>query len=147
LLLAGGLLSLKKNAYRVLLVFVFTVNLVTSFAYLLMPRFWREDWRSLVGFVEDKKAVNSITIFVSDSNMEAYRYYSPDAKIAGPVGISAGYNQIWLMTYVRDVFDKEDNTRKAVENLGYIKLGEYDFRGTGPVILYQASATFAYKDK
>jgi len=129
LLLSAGISTIKKPWFVVTIAFVFLVNLTSSFAYLLLPRFWREDWRSLVSFVEARKSRNSVTIFVADSNMEAYRYYAPDAKIAGPEGIKSGYDHVWLMRYVKDVFDPGDKAEAKIENLGYKKLGEYDFNG------------------
>lgn len=144
LLLAEGTLSLKKRQFWTLAVFVLLVNLISSFTYLLIPRFWREDWRSLVAFVESKKTKNSVTIFVSDSNMEAYRYYSPDARIAGPGGVRAGYDQVWLMRYVKEVFDKKDGVRGSIEGLGYAKSGEFDFNG---VIVWQYLKKNSYADR
>jgi len=129
LLISAGIVSLKKPWVMVAIVFVLFVNLISSFAYLIIPRLWREDWRSLVIFVESKKTQNSITIFVADSNMEAYKYYAPNAKIAGPEAVKNGYDQIWLMRYVQDVFDPGDITRVKVESLGYKNVGEYDFNG------------------
>jgi hypothetical protein len=98
---------------------------------LLDPRFQREDWRGLTSFIESNKSAASITIFVADSNMEAYRYYAPSAKIAGPSGINTQYNEIWLMRYVKDIFDPEETVKAKIESLGYKKEGEYDFNGVG----------------
>ena len=66
---------------------------------------------------------------MADSNTEAYRYYAPNAKIAGPEGVKKGFNQIWLMRYVQDVFDPGDKVRTKIESLGYKNVGEYDFNG------------------
>jgi len=82
-----------------------------------------------VNFVESQKKDKSITLFVADSNMEAYRYYAPNAKIAGPEALKAGYDQIWLMCYVKDIFDPNDTLKSKVESLKYQKVGKYDFNG------------------
>jgi hypothetical protein len=63
--------------------------------------------------------------------MEAYRYYAPDAKIAGPGAIRPGYDQIWVMTYLQEVFDSDNKVRKEVEVMGYKVTGEYSFNGVG----------------
>lgn len=128
LLLAQGLMKAGKFS-KVLLIFLIAFNIATSAYYLFTPKFQREDWRGLVRFVESEKTVSSITIFAADSNMEAYRYYHPDGKIAGPAGLRIGYDQVWLMRYLKDVFDPQDETRIRIENLGYKKVGEYDFNG------------------
>ena len=82
-----------------------------------------------MAFVEGKKTADSITVFVADSNMEAYLYYAPDAKIAGPEMIKKGYGQIWLMRYVQNVFDPQDKVRSQIESLGYKRMAEHDFNG------------------
>lgn len=141
LLLSVGIFNIKRSLFKIALVFVLLVNLISSLAYLTSPRFWREDWRNMVKFAESRKTTNSITIFVADSNMEAYRYYAPDAKIAGPEAIKNGYDQIWLMRYVQDVFDPGDTVRVKIEKLGYKKSGEYDFNG---VVVWEYSKNISY---
>jgi len=136
LLLANGVEGLGKftKASAVLLI---AFNLVTSGYYLFNPKFQREDWRGMIAFVEPKKENSSITIFPEDSNMEAYLYYAPDAKIEGPEGIKAGYSQIWLLDYLSSVFDPKGLAKSKVEALGYRERASYAFNGIGTVDLYE----------
>lgn len=130
LLIASGILRLKGRLFKAGLLFVVCVNLLASGAYLFNSRFQREDWRGLVSFVENAaKDKNTITLFVTDGQTEAYRYYSKGGKIAGPRGLNTSYEQIWLMRYVQEIFDPEDRLRKEIERLGFIKKGEYSFNG------------------
>lgn len=143
-ILAATGLSGKERLNYLLLAILMAGNIVSSGIYLFNNKFHREDWRSAVSFVESQKDNKSVTIFVADSNMEAYRYYAPNAKIAGPTGIKNGYNQIWLMRYLKDVFDPQDLARKKVENLGYKKTREFDFNG---VVIWEYipnEKTYAY---
>jgi hypothetical protein len=128
LLVALGLGNLKKKWFRSVLIFVLAINLLTTGIYLFNPRFHRENWRELVSFIE-KESVGkkTITLFVADSQMETYKYYSEDAKIAGPTGLVEDFDLIWLMRYVQPMFDPEDKLRQEVEKLGYQKTGEFDF--------------------
>jgi len=128
LVIALGIISLRKKWLIPAVVFVLGVNFLTTSIYLFNPRFHRENWRELVSFIE-KESVdeNAITLFVADSQMEAYKYYSKDAKIAGPTGLSEGLDLIWLMRYVQPMFDPEDKLRQEVEKFGYQKTGEFDF--------------------
>ena len=128
LIIALGLINLRKKWFIPAVVFVLAVNFLTTSIYLFTPRFYKEDWRGMVSFVE-KESVgkNTITLFVADSQMEAYKYYSKDAKIAGPTGLSEGLDLIWLMRYVQPMFDPEDKLRQEVEEFGYQKTGEFDF--------------------
>lgn len=131
LLVAYGLSKIKPDFIAKLLVTaILSVNFLTSGMYLFNSRFQREDWRDLVSFIEDKSEGNSIALFVAESNMEAYRYYSKgNDKIAGPKGIQGGYKQIWLMRYLQDVFDPQDKLKAKIEELEYKKQAEYDFNG------------------
>ncbi len=135
LLLAYGVEKTGKirNIFVILLI---VFNLITSGYYLLNSKFHREDWRGLVAFVEFHKTPNSITIFPGSSNREAYLYYAPDAKIAGPEGIRAGYSQIWLMEYLSAVFDTKGAAKSNVGALGYEEKASYTFSGVGQVNLY-----------
>ena len=128
LLMSFGLLQLKK-ASNLLLAVIIVVNLVTSGVYLANTRFHREDWRGLVEFIEANSGENAVTLFVANSQMEAYRYYSKTDMISGPDGLGVDFDQIWLMRYVQSLFDPEDKLRKDIEGLGYEKVKEYDFNG------------------
>lgn len=130
LLLARGIGNLPTGWRKCALGLIVSVNIFSSLFYLLNTRFHREDWRSMVRFVEDRKQnENSITLFVADSQMEAYKFYDTDAKISGPKGLNHDYDQIWLMRYVQPIFDPQDKLREEIENSGYEKVGEYDFNG------------------
>jgi mannosyltransferase len=129
LLLAAGISTLQKPKRLLALAFVLLVNLLSTTYYLQSPKFHREDWRSLTTVVEGQKTKNSNTVFVAESNMEAYLYYASDAKITGPKGVHGGYDQVWLMRYALEIFDPNDTTRAKVENLGYKKVDEYFFNG------------------
>lgn len=128
ILIAKGSEKLAKFAW-VPVILILGINLTSVFYYVITPRFHREDWKRLVSYVEENKSTNSVTLFVADSNMEAYRYYAPNAKIAGPEALSPEYDQIWLMRYVQAVFDPEDGLRQKIEALKYQKSGEFDFNG------------------
>ncbi|OGM70766.1 hypothetical protein A2975_02655 [Candidatus Woesebacteria bacterium RIFCSPLOWO2_01_FULL_44_14] len=130
ILVAAGISTLKSKWRSVVLGLVLTVNVVTSGIYLVNPKFHREDWRGAVNFVESQKDEGDITLFVQDSQMEAYRYYAPGAKLAGgPDTLKGEFDTIWLMRYVQPLFDPSDTVRQKIESLGYEKQGEYDFNG------------------
>ena len=111
------------------LCFVLGINVLCTMYYVLTPEFHREDWRGLVSFVESQKTKDSATLFVADSNMEAYKYYDPSANISGPEGFGTKYKEIWLIRYLQPVFDSKDLLRAKIEASGYNKEKEYDFNG------------------
>jgi len=130
LLCATGLSRLKPKFQNFFLLIMVLVNIVFSGIYLFNLGFHRENWRGLVSFInKESNNTNSITLFVADLNMEAYRYYDSSAKISGPEGLNSGFNQVWLMRYLQPVFDPFDTLRAKIQDAGYNKEGEYDFNG------------------
>ena len=128
LLVAIGLEKVKPRISMILVVILIVLNLAFSGIYLFTPGFQREDWRELTTFIkEESVSKNTITLFVADSNMEAYKYYDSNANISGPEGFGTNYQEIWLMRYLQPVFDSNDLLRAKIEASGYNKEKEYDF--------------------
>lgn len=131
ILAAKGLTSLHKNWQKALTFILIMINVSTAGYYLFSVRFHKEDWRSLAKFVESKKSPNSVTMFLSNSNTEAYRYYAPDARITSPAALNNGYDEIWLMTYLSDIYDSGNVVRTRISEEGYKFQGSYSFNGLG----------------
>ncbi len=129
LIIATGITISSKRIQKVFLFVILGINLFTSGTYLFNLKFQREDWRSAVKYIEDNRAVNSEVVFPASSQMEAYRYYDPNALLYGPGGISKKYDQIWLIRYAQPISDPGDHTRVLVESVGFKKVSEYDFNG------------------
>ena len=130
LLVAAGLERLKPRFSGVLIFILVFINLTFSGIYLFNPRFQRENWKGLTTFIKKgSEGEGAITLFVADSNMEAYRYYDSAANISGPEGFSLKYKEVWLMRYLQPVFDSNDLLRAKIEASGYNKEKEYDFNG------------------
>lgn len=128
ILVAVGLLRFKDRFLPVVGV-VLLINFAMIAVYHRNPRNWREDWRGLVGYVESERADKNARVIFVNAQMEGYRYYAAEAELWGPEGVEEGLDEIWLMRYVWDVFDPNDNVRKKVEELGYEKMEERDFGG------------------
>lgn len=129
LLIAVGISKTQKYANYLLGILLIS-NLVFSGIYLFTPMFHREDWKDLTTFVKkESEGKSAITLFIADSNMEAYKYYDSSANISGPQGFSTKYEEIWLMRYLQPVFDQKDLLRAKIEASGYNKEKEYDFNG------------------
>lgn len=129
LLLSFGVSRFKPKLKIVVVFVILGLNLLSSSAYFLNERFQREDWRSMVETVEENSVDNSVVLFVTNGQMEGYRYYSKSDKLKGPDGLSNEYSQIWLMRYVQPIFDPDDSLRERVEKLDYSKVKEYNFNG------------------
>ncbi len=119
LLLSAGIWSSKKFSF-VFMAIVATVNLVSTITYLYNPKFQREDWRGAVTLIESQRPRNSLVVFVTRSNWEAYKYYAPDAKIVDPSMVTPGHENIYLMRYVYEIFDPKDTARLKILSEGYV---------------------------
>lgn len=128
LIVASGVSSFKKKKTIILLIVIF-INLISTFIYLTNMKFQRENWRGAVHYVESHKSQNSPVIFPANSQMEAYHYYAPSAKVYGPEAMNKLHNQIWLMRYAQPISDPTDSTRIKIDSLGYKKVQELDFNG------------------
>ena len=130
MLIAIGLDKVRPKISNVLIIILVALNLVFSGIYLFNPKFQREGWKDLTTFInKESEGKKAITLFVADSNMEAYKYYDSEASLSGPKGFSTKYEEIWLMRYLQPVFDANDILRAKIEASGYNKEREYDFNG------------------
>jgi len=131
LILSYALDQQNKKVKNVFLYTFIVLNLIFSFIYLLNPKFHRENWRDAVAFIEATSPGDQAeTLFVTNSQMEAYNYYSSGSiKTVAPGHFEAKSKTIWLMRYVQDIFDPEDSVRIDLEKAGYQKTEEHDFNG------------------
>jgi uncharacterized membrane protein len=131
LLAASGLGAVSKKARNPLIFVILSLNLITTAYYLGNRSFWREDWRGIAYYIESSKLSNSVTLFRANSNTEAYLYYAPNAKIAGPEQILGSYSEIWVLNYLQEVYDPDGLQTEQLKKAGYKEVGEKDFRGIG----------------
>ena len=118
------ILIASSKAPKYLIYLVLLVNLVSSFYYLLTPKFQRENWRSAAVTIGEGKIV-----LPADSQKEALIYYGKENQII-PVGkLSKNDREVWLSRYVWEIFDPLDLVRKKLETLGYNKVQEDNFNG------------------
>lgn len=123
ILIAFGISALGKNKNQALYL-ILGINLITSFYYLLTPRFHREDWRAAAMALGSEKI-----IFPSDSQKEALTYYKKDDQIINSSQLGRNETEVWLSRYVWELFDPSDTARLRIESLGYNKTSTHNFNG------------------
>jgi len=129
-LVSLGLSYFPTKMIRPYLITLVIVNVIFSILYLTNSKFQREDWRGMSNFITVQSENNKAEVlFVTDGQMEAYRYYNRAVPAFGPSGFNQANNLIWLSRYVQPMFDPEDKLRLEIEKSGYQKIGEYDFNG------------------
>ncbi len=122
-------LLISENISKKLFYSVLIINIVTSGAYLFLPKFHRENWRSAANIIGSERIV-----FPVNSQKEGLTYYGKASQIISKEQLTKEDNKIWLSRYVWDIFDPTDLTRKYIEDLGYNKVTEVNLNG---VILYK----------
>lgn len=119
----------KSTKYaNVLVMLLLSINLVSIGIFYVNSQFHREDWRGLVAHIPNYPG--SQVVFVASSQMEAFDYYN-NSKLqrVSPENIDLQSDKIWLMRYVRDIYDPADTTRSLIEKAGFYKVNELDFNG------------------
>lgn len=131
LLIAAGILSIKETKWRIASTTgVFLISTVSLIVFWSNPRFWREDWRGAVSYIEANSVGNTAIIFVSLDQTAPVKYYAKSMPFYGPFAWQGKNLQtIWLSRYVQPIFDPEDKLRKEIESAGYKKQEEKDFNG------------------
>lgn len=132
LLLAIGIKTLSKKSIQIAaIIILLSINFVSVIIFNTNKRFWREDWRSAVSFIESGDYLNSVAVMVNPAQNAGYKYYSR-GRVPLVYADDWNYNMIdtvWLIRYVQPIFDTTDSVRQNIEKAGLKKLEEYDFNG------------------
>jgi len=130
LLISIGLSKVSEKKFLPLFSGIVVLSIICSYLYLTQSRYQREDWRGFTEYVTTHSTGKSAqVVFVSNSQMEGYRYYNPPVEPVDGRKFEAGADTVWLMRYVQDVFDQADSVRSLVEASGYTKQEELNFNG------------------
>jgi len=130
ILISAGVTSLSKKWAVVVFILALFLNISTSGIYLFNSRFHREDWRGVAAFIRGNSN-NFAVIFRGEANKEAYRYYDNKAFLSGPGGDFSSFKTLWLLNYLKDVYDPNDEIPAQISSQGFKSVGEYSFQGLG----------------
>lgn len=122
LLLAEG-----TKTKKVFVIFIIFINFISIIIFNLNPRFQREDWRSAVAYMEK----SSSKVFIpSLAQADPIYYYRKNLVIRDKENLVIGpENTVFLIRYVREIFDQRDFLKKVLELSGYQKVEEKSFNG------------------
>jgi hypothetical protein len=130
IILALSVVNLSKKWRFLAISFVFTISILSSFYYLLTPRFHRENWRGLVNYIrEESEGSGYGIIFASVGQREGFKYYSNTNRVVNNKEINPNLQRIWYVRYVQDIFDPGDSVRKRIETTGFKRKNVHDFNG------------------
>lgn len=136
-------LLLAKGAHKNIVLLV-TIILVSCFSILFFninPRFAREDWRSVATYTSSDPG---LIVMPSVAQSASFKYYSSD-KVVDLEQLDDELNNkidnnlrtIYLLRYVQEIFDPNDNQKKLIESAQFEKVEEKSFNGGLLVWKYQ----------
>lgn len=152
LLLAVGVLNLKKKWQPLAIALVLVISLSGLFLYYSSPRFQREDWREATAFIESHQSENSVAFFKFSEPFAPYQWYS-QGKVKA-IGVLPGLRatpeiveekmgetirekeNVFLFEYLTDLTDPEHLVEAWLEAHDYQQKAVEDFSGVGFVYNY-----------
>lgn len=121
ILLAVGAKNIKTK------ILVFLISLISLIVFNISPKFWREDWRSAIKYLQTNPGIVIIPSIAQSAPLQYYRLSLPleDSNML------AFYNAriIYLFRYVQEVSDPNDIARLTLENHHYKFVESKNFNG------------------
>lgn len=153
LLLAKGIdnLSVHKVFWKLAVLIICSISLLSLSIYYLNPKFQREDWRGAVLSIDQMAQENGTILFESNNLPLPFIYYSQNLSpaLGGLTKIPAKNSEdvnnlsqviktgkdIYLFEYLVDITDPQRLLQKKIEE-NYQKVETLNFNGVGFVSLY-----------
>ena len=132
LLLAYGI---DKSGIKSLwAVFVFS-NFIFLSIYWLTPRFHKEDWRSLVQFLQNENG--AALALPSLAQSAPLTYYGLSLPLLEPQnGVTGDYQTVYYLPYVEEIFDGQGRGRANLVSAGYQETSSLSFNLL-PILKYE----------
>ena len=137
LLLVFSAASLPKILSRYVVIFFLMINLSATGLYLLDSNFHREDWGSLVSYVNSNGISNRVLIL--GSVKQPFEYYNKGALKTvdySDIAVIKYEKAVWLVKYSQPIFEPDNRTEEALKRFGFEEIEEKQFRGDLVIKLY-----------
>lgn len=135
ILAAAGIVRTRFKKSFIILVVLF--NLIFSVIYISNQRFWREDWRSAVAFVEGKIQPKEIVLLSFPEPFAGYKWYQRKDVAYGTQtpfeNAIKGKGGVYTFDYLMDVTDPGRELFKRLAADKFKEIEVYNFRGIGQV--------------
>lgn len=153
LILAIGISTFRN--WKVVLILVSSIFIISSLIYLINPQFQREDWRGLAKSIPSDTLIESTGLFApmeyylsinSASGIGKTSKATPALKVIPAKieqdlisidGVLKNKKKIYYLEYLTEITDPQRLLQKKLELLGYRKVGVKNFNGVG--FLYEYS--------
>jgi len=133
ILVSYGISKTKKTS--ALFILIFCLNTIFSLLYLSNPKFWREDWRGLVSFIEGRIKDNEFVLISYKEPFSGYKWYSKKINLVKNFEQFEAENSIsfYSLDYLLDVTDPERRNYEFLRKDGFQDVEVFNFRGVGQV--------------
>ncbi len=144
-----GILSFKGKLRYLFLIMVILIQLVSSLIYLTNPVFQREDWRGVVKFLTNKRAM---ILFESSGTLPPFDYYAGNTlnakgalknfpansedEIVDLADLLKDYQEVYLVDYLVQISDPQRLVAKKLGDLDYKQTDIQNFNGVGFIYHY-----------
>jgi len=137
LILVLGISYLPKSLQKPVIIFLLSINLISSSLYLFNSNFHREDWQQLTQVLAEKNINNSPTaiIPVVDAPLKYY-YHASDIVSSDNIDSILDKSEIWLIPYAQPIFDPAQKTNQKIIQAGFQENYKQHFRGSLTLIQY-----------
>lgn len=140
LIFSKGLTHVSGNKIRSFsAISILVVTFLSSMTYLSGDNFKREDWKSLVIWVNAQEGSSKAVLFPSLAQAAAYNYYGPKVQAVDKVEAIDYVQVVYLIDYVADIVDPEGFQTKMLSDMGYYLIDTKEFNGL-VVKVYQRQA-------
>jgi len=137
LILSLAISYLPKSLQKPVIVFLLSINLISSSLYLFNSNFHREDWQQLTQVLAAKNINNSpaVIIPVVDAPLKYY-YHASDIVSSDNIQSILDKSEFWLIPYAQPIFDPDQKTNQKITQAGFKENYKQHFRGNLTLIQY-----------
>jgi uncharacterized membrane protein len=133
ILFSIGVSRLNRKGQLIFLSFL-AFEIFFSCTYLLNQNFWREDWKGVVSFLENRlKNGESVYISYKEPFTPYVWYSSKDNYMRSFDDDFIDTGSLYTLDYLMDATDPDRKNYKLLEDMGYKNTQVYNFRGVGQV--------------
>lgn len=142
ILLAVGLNQMDRYKNIALGLFLI-ISLVGLIVYYTNPKFWREDWREAVSFINKKAIENSIVLFAWSQPFSPYEWYQgkKGLGVSKKLPVIIDKQEIYYFEYLSALSDPQKNIQSWLKKNNFELVDTYDFNGVGFVYHFKKSGS------
>lgn len=130
LVITQGLRRMSKTTTYLVVIVLLATQVISSGAYIFMPKFHREDWRGLAAWIDETNSSSAISLIPNYAQADPYLYYQKKVPITDTFeSIDQLPDTFYLIRYLQEIFDPEDHLRERLEDLDYTLVEQKSFNG------------------